>query len=392
MIYDNLIIHPKIWEKLTDYFTKDKLPHAFLLYGNNGIGKEAHAIEFASLINCTKKTQLDSCGKCSSCKKMKILQHGNLKLIHPMPRGKTGKTMDSPFKSLSKSELENYNNQLLLKSQNPYYKIKLPQSNAILINSIRSLKKELLLSSIEEGWNIILILEAEKLCYPNNVSANSLLKILEEPPEKTLFILITNSYSKIIDTIKSRCQEIFCPPMSPEKIYNIIDDSISDLDKLIIANISNGSINLAKNLENSIEEIYGNLKLFINACHNLNYKYDDKVIEKVRSLKRSNDSSEYPLFFRIIIIYFKDLFVYSKSKKLENIVYKNLDKHYDKITNYHINTDWNLCIVVIENTFNHIERNASLPLSINGMLIEIRNIINNTHSTPFDVHNWMGTR
>ena len=62
-----------------------------------------------------------------------------------MPASKTSKTSDSPLKSLSKSELEDYNNQLLLKSQNPYYKIKLPKSNSILINSIRSLKKELLL-------------------------------------------------------------------------------------------------------------------------------------------------------------------------------------------------------------------------------------------------------
>ena len=105
--------------------------------------------------------------------------------------------------------------------------------------------------------------------------------------------------------------------------------------------------------------------------------------------RRRRDNLSNLLFFRIITIYFKDLFIYSKSKNLENVVYKNLDKHYDKITNYHTNTNWDLCIAVIESTFNHIERNASVPLSINGMLIEIRAIINDIHSTPFDIHNWL---
>ena len=81
--------------------------------------------------------------------------------------------------------------------------------------------------------------------------------------------------------------------------------------------------------------------------------------------------------------------IYSKSNNLENIVYKNLDKHYDKITNHHTNTNWNLCITVIESTFNHIGRNASIPLSVNGMLIEIREIIVNNSSGVFNIKNWL---
>ena len=219
MIYNNLIMQPKIWAKLNNYLKKGKLPNAFLFYRDSGAGKEAHAIELAALINCLNMKNFKSCGECGSCKKMKILQHGNLKIIHPMPRGKKNISSDSsPFDSLSKSDMEDYKKNVFLKSQNPYHKIKLAKSNSILINSIRSLKKDLFLTPIEQGWNIVLILDAEKLCYPNNVSANSLLKILEEPPEKTLFILITSNYSKIINTIKSKCQQIFFPSLTTEEI------------------------------------------------------------------------------------------------------------------------------------------------------------------------------
>ena len=389
MIYEELIVQPEIWKKLTSYFTENKLPNAFLLYGNEGVGKEAHAIEFASFINCRNKKLFHSCGACESCKKMKILQHGNLKLIHPMPRKKNLKNLSSPLESFSKSELEDYNNQLLLKGKEPYYKINLSKSNSILINSIRSLKKELSLSSIERGWNIVLIMEAEKLCYPNNVSANSLLKILEEPPEKTLFILTTSNYSKIIDTIKSRCQSVFLPPVSVNKICSIIDDNISNADKLMIATISNGSIDLAKKIENSIDEVYDNLKLFISSLYDPNHSYNNKIIEKFNSIKRSKNKDELTIFYRSMMIYFKDLFIYSNSKNTDDVVYKNLEAHYNKITNHNTDTNWDSCITIIENTCDYIERNAYTPLAVNGMLIELRNIINNKYHPPFNMYKWL---
>ena len=54
MIYNDLIIQPRIWSKLTNYFVKGTLPNAFLFYGYDGIGKEAHAIEFSASLNCEK--------------------------------------------------------------------------------------------------------------------------------------------------------------------------------------------------------------------------------------------------------------------------------------------------------------------------------------------------
>ena len=388
MIYHDLIMQEKIWTRLNNYAIKQKIPNAFLFYGDNGCGKEAHAIEFAALINCDSIKDNRSCGKCNSCKKIKKLQHGNVKLIHPLPTGNKKSTSSSPFSALTKSELEDYQKKLALKISNPYYKINLPKANSILINSIRLLKKDLLLSNIEKGWNIVIVLDAEKLCYPSNVSANALLKILEEPPSKTLFILTTSSYSKIIDTIKSRCQNIFFPKISNNKLNQFIKDDISDIDKEVITNISNGNINLIKQLEESIDNIYNDLKLFINACYSSDYKYNDKITQKVSLLKR-NSETELLIFFRIIMVYFKDLFVFSESKDIKYLIYKKLDKHYYKITKYHTDVNWNLCIEIIDNTLNNIYRNASIPLSINGMLIEIHEVIMKKETNMFNINEWL---
>jgi len=388
VIYEDLIIQKDVWNKLNNYSTKRKLPNAFLFHGNNGSGKEGHAIEFAALINCNNIVNQTRCGECHSCKKIKKLQYANLKFIHPLPSKNKGTSSESPLKSLTKSELENYQEIIEKKSRDPYYKIQLPKSNTILVNSIRHVKKDLSLSNIEKGWNIIIILEAEKLCYPNNVSANALLKILEEPPEKTLFILITSNYSYLIDTIKSRCQNIFFSKIPIKKLYKNINNNISDMDKNILAHISDGDINLIRNLESEIDNIYKDLKLFINSCYSKDYKYNNEIIQKINLLKRT-DNSGLLIFFRIIMIYFKDLFVFAKSKDIKYLVFKNLNTHYEKIINHHVNIDWELCINIIENTLNNIYRNASIPLSISGMLIDIHDAINQNKKESFSINNWL---
>ena len=387
MIYQNLIIQSSVWNKLNNYLNKKKLPNAILFHGNNGLGKEGHALEFSALINCIQPANGQSCGRCDSCQKMKTLQHGNLKLIHPLPAAKN-KSSTSPLENLTKSEVESYQDMLSSKAIDPYYNIEVPKSNSILINSIRSLKKELTLSKIEKGWNIILILEAEKLCYPNNVAANALLKILEEPPEKTLFILITSNYSKIIDTIKSRCQSIFFPKIYYEKLYDLMNKDLSNEDKNIIISIADGNINIIKSLNNSITDIYNDLKIFIKSCYSNQHEYNDEIIQRVSLLKRTN-KVQLLIFFRIIMIYFKDLFVFSESNDIKYIVYKNLDNHYSKITSYYNQSEWNKCIDVVENTLNNIYRNASIPLCINGMLIEIQQTISGKKVELFDINDWL---
>ena len=72
MIYQNLILQNNIWDRLSNYFIKQQLPNAFLFHGNEGSGKEGHAIELAALINCLEPKSNKSCGDCNSFKKMKF--------------------------------------------------------------------------------------------------------------------------------------------------------------------------------------------------------------------------------------------------------------------------------------------------------------------------------
>ena len=145
---------------------------------------------------------------------------------------------------------------------------------------------------------------------------------------------------------------------------------------------------LVKELENSIDTIYSDLKLLINSFYNSDYKYNDKIIQRINLLKRS-DEVGLLIFFKIMTIYFKDLFVLSKTNDIKYTVYKALSKHYDKITEHHNNADWALCIDIIENALNNIYRNASIPLSVNGFLLEIHEAIIRPETKVFNINEWL---
>ena len=103
MINSNLLINNKNWQRLVRSWNSGKLPHALLFHGPEGGGKEGHALELAALLNSNVATENGSCGRCSSCKKTKSFQHGNVKLILPLPRGKIKSSDESAEKAFSDS-------------------------------------------------------------------------------------------------------------------------------------------------------------------------------------------------------------------------------------------------------------------------------------------------
>ena len=201
MINPNLLINKKNWNQLINPWKNGKLPHALLFHGPEGSGKEGHALELTALLNCTTLSGDEPCGSCQSCKQTKSFQHGSVKLILPIPRGKIKSSDDPVTKAFSDSVLNEYLNMLKEKESDPYYSIRIPGANTILINSIREMKHDVSLSTVNDQWRVILIFQAEKLCIPSPEAAHALLKVLEEPPDKTLFILITSRINLIVPTI-----------------------------------------------------------------------------------------------------------------------------------------------------------------------------------------------
>ena len=389
MIYNSLVIHNKIWNNLLNAVNSGRLPHALLLHGNDGSGKEAHAIELSALINCNLRSENGACGNCPSCKKIKSFQHGNIKLILPYPRGKISSSNDPSIRGLTEKNIEKLREMMVEKGNNPYARIEIENARTILINSIREVKKELYMSRIDEGWTVVLIFEAEKLSIPKATSANALLKVLEEPPEKTIFILVTSEISAMMDTIRSRCQQIYFPPLSSTSIEKkLIENNVPENKTKIISNIASGNIRLALELSRNIDELFSDLKLMIKAFYSSSPTTWQEVINRTSTLKRRS-LNELSYFFRTSILYMRDLHLAKYDSSDENLIFTNLDSHLRKIIIDYPNANWNQCINILENTFENIQRNGYLPLMITTMLIEIKQQILGKKLKPFSIHDWV---
>ena len=365
MIYDNLIINKKLIQIFNNYINKN-LPHSFIFHGNKGVGKFGHAIEFSNLL-LSKNNQSEN-----NINKIKQNLHENINYILPLPRNKTIGKNDSALKALSKGDIENIHNNIQSKLKNPYHDIVIDKANTILINSIRDIKKKINLSNYNNQYNIYIILDAEKLCYPRSESANSLLKILEEPNENNLFILITSNISKMLDTLTSRCTKIFFPNLTNKDISFFLKNelNIDELNSNFISSICNGDVTFAIELSNNFEEKKENIKLLIE----LIVDYDIKTWNGFAL--QFKDKRKFEILLKLFLIFLIDVNNYREKSIRDKIRFnfylddiKIFNKKYDSKAIYK-------CIDIANETNQNITKNLFMPLLITNFYLEIFQTLN----------------
>lgn len=179
-------------------FMRGRISHAYLFCGPQGVGKTMTALIFAQLLNCHNPREGEPCGVCSHCRRIREGNHPDL--IKIQAEGKT-----------------------------------------IKIAQMRSLQEKAYFKCYEARVKVIMIEDAHLM---GMEAANSLLKILEEPPEETIFILITAEAKNLPVTILSRCQMIAFMPLDREYIREILVES--GLDPSFALGLSRGSVGKAR--------------------------------------------------------------------------------------------------------------------------------------------------
>lgn len=157
------------WQRLADYYRRERLPHALLLTGPEGLGKVELARRFASLVLCRNPVEDAPCEECEACVQRAAGSHPDYREV----------TLEEDDKG--KRRLQ------------------------IVVDQIRALSADMALTARQGGWKIALIQPADAM---NVNAANSLLKTLEEPSARTLLILVTGRPARLPATIRSRCQQL----------------------------------------------------------------------------------------------------------------------------------------------------------------------------------------
>ena len=191
-----------------------RVHHALLLYENEGCGALALGLAFLQYLNCENPTEEDSCGECHSCRQISRLSYPDMRFTFPIT---SGSKVSGAAKDLTCDEYAPIFRELIQK--NPYFlENELgaalgieKKSGLITVAEGRAIMQKLSLAPVTDGWRGIFIWLPEKM---NQQTANMLLKSLEEPQEKTIFILITHNPESVISTITSRCQGIRVMPLT----------------------------------------------------------------------------------------------------------------------------------------------------------------------------------
>ena len=216
MQFKDIVGQEKVKKKLILSVQENRVPHAQLFLGPSGNGKLPLALAYAQYILCPHRTATDSCGVCPSCQKIGKLTHPDLHFV--MPTTTTKSVKSNPESDLFMGEWREYVTQKegYVDASSWYEFLEVENKQGyISVRDAATLLRKLSFKAYEGEYKIAIIWMAEKM-RPD--TANKLLKLLEEPPEKTLFILIAEDQEELLATIRSRTTLVKMPRIAQESI------------------------------------------------------------------------------------------------------------------------------------------------------------------------------
>ena len=200
-------------EKATNYLQKlvreNRTPGALLFCGPEGIGKRKAALEFAKALNCEdyfSRQNGEACGACASCQAIEKGTHPDVTLVDFLYQARLNLKEGADEEELEKE---------LAKQQH------------ISVETVRSVTAKAQQKAALGGWKVLIIDQAQTM---QGAAANALLKFIEEPPAKTVWILITSKQATMLSTIRSRCQPLLFAPLSQAHVEQLLKKHAPELE------------------------------------------------------------------------------------------------------------------------------------------------------------------
>ena len=282
MRFCEIIGQDEVKKQLRQAVREGRIAHAQLFTGISGVGKLGLALAYAQYIACPNRTEVDSCGVCPSCLQYQKLQHPDLHFAFPIVKGDEGDVCDDFVEKFRNLILENRYFDL----EDWYRAMGVETKQGMIYEKESSeILRKLSLKSFGDGYKVMLIWQPEKM---NATCANKLLKLLEEPPTQTLFLLVSEHPELLLSTILSRVQEVRVPRLSEETIASGLCGEYSWLsgeDAKAIAHMANGSYLTALKTMNESEDNQGYFDDFVALMRNawlVGQKKDYSALLKLR--------------------------------------------------------------------------------------------------------------
>ena len=361
MLFKDVFGHKNIKELLLNSVIEDRVPHAQLFIGPKGSANLALALAYAQYLSCTSRTIEDSCGACSSCLKHEKFSHPDLHFVFPVTSTASVKT-----KPVSHHFLTEWRNIL---EDNPYFSlldwlrhIGVENKQGIIsVEESAQILNCLSLKPFESDIKTMLVWMPEKM---NLQSANKLLKLLEEPPSKTYFLLVAEQTENILATVLSRIQLLRIPVHQDSEVLDyLIHRGIDASEAAKISSMVGGDVNNALHLLEHIQDSDQNalnFVLWMRFCFSaLQVKDIDKLVSWSESMAKSGREQQ-----KSFLLYASNVMrdALLKNYGVQEIMKMNMSGNNFSMDKFSPFIHADNCVEVLEElnmAYLHIERNAN---------------------------------
>lgn len=278
MRFADVIGHQSLKRQLAESVDRGRVSHAQLFCGEAGAGTLPLAIAYAQYLNCENRTDGDSCGRCRSCLQIEQLAHPDLHFVFPVNKQgkKSGEVvLSADFMPLWRDMVASTGGYFT--RQQWYDRLDLGKTLQGMINAKEAdeIIRRLSFKSFESEYKIMLVWMPETM---NVEAANKILKILEEPWEKTIFLLVCERKDLLLPTIISRTQEVGVQRLSVEELLPLTQGD--DEQRRNMARLSGGDVIELRRLmggeEDGVRE-----ESFSLFCSLMRLSYNDKHLELI---------------------------------------------------------------------------------------------------------------
>lgn len=343
---------------------KGRIPHAQMFIGNEGSNALPIAIAYAQYVSCENKSEHDSCGICPSCVKYAQLIHPDLHLSFPIFGAENDcndfmndfreTLLAQPFLTLKEWFLA-------IGAEN-----KKPNIN---IRECRNILRKLSLKTYESEYKVLIMWLPEYLGKEGNV----LLKLIEEPPAKTLFLLVTENRDAILTTIISRTQYTRIPPYTEHAVrdYLLENNLTSEETARNIAALSEGNLSLAVEMSSQLENPqFSDFRKWLQEC------YQGNISNILRDIETFSDRGKegLKLFIQYGMHMMRSVIRVRNGSGIQNLVQDELE-FVTRLSRFIHQGN----AEKIYNAFNHaiyeLERNGSVKLVIINLSLSLKNCL-----------------
>jgi len=345
MYFKSVLGNNSVKKSLLKEFHANRIPHGQLFYGGDSSQQLPMALAFVTYLFCQQKTETESCGKCINCVQMFKLTHPDLHFFYPTIKIQKNKEKTSEsklyFPNFQKTMLKNPNLTIDQWAKN----LNSSKSPSIRTADLNTLCKISNLKSYQGGYKVFIVWGAETIV---KKSSSILLKPIEEPAPKTLFIFISNDKQQILSTIKSRLQEKKFTKLTEETLlekikitHPHIEDSL--IKNMIISN-KNNYVDIINSLDESSDQmlIINDFIEWVRLCFlsiNKRAQYQDnsvavKIVEWSNGISKL-DKTYQMKFLEIATTIFRSAFLLNYNTKLaESVKIENPDFNLKSFAKY----------------------------------------------------------